>query len=101
MSTRCLIGRKIENNKVEYIYCHHDGYLDGVGETLETYYTNNGAIDKLMSLGDLSSLGKEVESNPDQWNYNKVNRNRCVAYKDRGEENVNSKLATSKEYIDR
>ncbi len=35
MSTRCLIGRKVDNNKVEYIYCHHDGYLDGVGETLK------------------------------------------------------------------
>ena len=74
MSTRCLIGRKIENNKVEYIYCHHDGYLDGVGETLKTYYTNNDVIDKLMALGDLSSLGKEVESNTDKWKYNKVNR---------------------------
>ena len=61
MSTRCLIGRKIENNKVEYIYCHHDGYLDGVGEILKTYYTNDDVIDKLMALGDLSALGKIAE----------------------------------------
>lgn len=100
MSTRCLIGRKIKDNKVEYIYCHHDGYLDGVGKILKAYYTNDSVIDKLMSLGDLSSLDKEVESNPDQWNYNKVNRNLCVAYKDRGEENVNSKIAARREYID-
>lgn len=32
MSMRCLIGRKLDNNKVEYIYCHHDGYLYGVRE---------------------------------------------------------------------
>lgn len=100
MSTRCLIGRKVEDNKVEYIYCHHDGYLDGVGETLKTHYTNNNIIDKLMALGDLSALGKVAESNPDQWDYNKVNRNLCIAYKDRGEENVNSKIVPKKEYSD-
>lgn len=61
MSTRCLIGRKIKDNKVEYIYCHHDGYLDGVGEILKTYYTNDDVIDKLMALGDLSALGKIAE----------------------------------------
>lgn len=99
MSTRCLIGRKVDNNKVEYIYCHYDGYLEGVGETLKNHYTTEDKIDKLMALGDLSALGEVAESNPDQWNYNKVNYTLCAAYKDRGEEDVESKTATEEEYI--
>lgn len=101
MSTRCLIGRKIKDNKVEYIYCHHDGYLDGVGETLKTYYTNDGIIDKLMALGDLSALGKIAESNPNQFNFGKIDYNLCAAYKDNGEEDVDSKIITEKEYVDK
>ena len=99
MSTRCLIGRKVDDNKVEYIYCHHDGYLEGVGETLKNHYTTEDKIDKLMALGDLSALGEVAESNPDQWNCNKVNYILCAAYKDRGEEDVESKTATEEEYI--
>ena len=101
MSTRCLIGRKIDNNKVEYIYCHHDGYLDGVGETLKTYYTDNDIINKLMALGDLSALGKIAESNSDQFNFGKINCDLCAAYKDNGEEDVDSTILTEKEYVDK
>lgn len=101
MSTRCLIGRKIKDNKVEYIYCHHDGYLDGVGETLKTYYTNDNIIDKLMALGNLSALGEIAESNPDQFNFGKINYNLCAAYKDNGEEDVDSTIITEKEYVDK
>ena len=101
MSTRCLIGRKIKDNKVEYIYCHHDGYLDGVGETLKTHYTNDSIIDKLMALGDLSALGEIAESNPNQFNFDKVDYNLCAAYRDNGEEDVDSTIITEREYIDK
>lgn len=102
MSTRCLIGRKIKDNKVEYIYCHHDGYLDGVGEILKTYYTNDGVIDKLMALGNLSALGKIAESNPNQFNFvGKIDYNLCAAYRDNGDEDVDSKIITEKDYIDK
>lgn len=101
MSTRCLIGRKIKDNKVEYIYCHHDGYLDGVGEILKTHYTNDSVIDKLMALGDLSALGEIAESNPNQFNFGKIDYNLCAAYRDDGEEDVDSTITTEKEYIDK
>lgn len=101
MSTRCLIGRKIKDNKVEYIYCHHDGYLDGVGEILKTHYTNDSVIDKLMALGDLSALGKIAESNPNQFNFGKIDYNLCAAYKDNDEKDVDSTIITEKEYIDK
>ena len=102
MSTRCLIGRKIKDNKVEYIYCHHDGYLDGVGEILKTYYTNDGVIDKLMALGNLSTLGKIAESNPNQFNFvGKIDYNLYAAYRDNGDEDVDSKIIPEKDYIDK
>lgn len=102
MSTRCLIGRKIKGNKVEYIYCHLDGYLDGVGEILKTHYTNDGVIDKLMALGNLSALGEIAESNSNQFNYlGNIDYNLCAAYRDNGEEDVDSKIVTEKEYIDK
>lgn len=101
MSTRCLVGRKVSDNKVEYIYCHYDGYLDGVGETLKKHYTTEDKIDKLMALGDLSALGEVAESNPNQWDYNKVNYDLCTSYKDRGETDVDSKIVTDEEYYDK
>ena len=102
MSTRCLIGRKIKDNKVEYIYCHHDGYLDGVGEILKTHYTNDSVIDKLMALGDLSALGEIADSNPNQFNYlGNIDYKLCAAYRDNGEEDVDSTIITEKKYIDK
>lgn len=101
MSTRCLIGRRIKDNKVEYIYCHHDGYLDGVGEILKTHYTKDSVIDKLMALGDLSALGEIAESNPNQFNFSKMDCNLCAAYRDNGEKDVDSTITTEKEYIDK
>ena len=101
MSTRCLIGRRIKDDKVEYIYCHHDGYLDGVGEILKTHYTKDSVIDKLMALGDLSALGEIAESNPNQFNFSKIDYNLCAAYRDNGEKDVDSTITTKKEYIDK
>lgn len=61
MSTRCRIAIKEPNGTYRSIYCHHDGYPEGVGEILETYYTDVNKIEKLMDLGDISSLGASLE----------------------------------------
>lgn len=60
MSTRSYISRLNENGSVTGIYCHHDGYPDGVGKMLNEHYTNEDKIDALMSLGDLSALGPGI-----------------------------------------
>lgn len=87
MSTNSLIGRKIENNKVEYIYCHWDGDIDGVGDTLyEHYFCEDEKIDELFKNGDLSSLSYCIEDNE--------------TYKDRGEDEWESKICAEKEYIE-
>jgi len=60
MATRSTIARVLNNGTVKQIYCHYDGYLDGVGKTLKENYTDTKKLDKLLKLGDLSTLGPEI-----------------------------------------
>lgn len=56
MATRSYIAKQNSNDTIAYIYCHFDGYLEGVGKTLFTHYTDETVIDKLMGLGGIRSL---------------------------------------------
>jgi len=58
MATRSLIG-VLHNNQCKAVYCHFDGYLSGVGQTLINHYDVVKA-DQLVALGDISSLGAEI-----------------------------------------
>ena len=58
MGTRSLIGI-MHGNNCKAIYCHWDGYLEHNGQILYTHY-NSAKTNYLVSLGDLSSLGKEI-----------------------------------------
>ena len=60
MSTRSFIGAL--NGTIEAIYCHHDGYPDGVGATLHSSYMTGPKVRALLKLGDMSQLGKTVKS---------------------------------------
>lgn len=61
MSTRSLIGIK-KDNKYVYVYCHFDGYPEGVGKTLIENYTYTEIIEELILKGDMSSLENTIES---------------------------------------
>ena len=61
MATRSFIGIQNSNGTITGVYCHHDGYLDGVGKTLQENYTTASAVDELVSLGSLSSLGEDLD----------------------------------------
>ena len=103
MSTRCLIGILKKDGKeeyVDYIYCHHDGYIEYVGKILNDNYNNKDLIYKLLNLGDLSVLGTEPISNPNYWKDLKenYNENYCVSYRDRGETNTDYKTCKLNEY---
>jgi hypothetical protein len=80
MATRSRIAIKHENETIESVYCHFDGYPKGVGATLLNHYTDKDTVAELISLGSLSSLGQTPVS--------------TVAYhRDRGED-----LAIKKHY---
>ena len=85
MGTRSLIATKQENGKISSIYCHWDGYPEGVGAVLSKHYLNPDKVSQLMELGNLSSLGAEIGEKQD---FNKRNslEDWCLAYgRDRGE----------------
>lgn len=87
MSTRSLIGI-LKGNDVEFIYCHNDGYINGVGVTLQAYYDTKEKVEQLISLGDLSALGSQPISKPEYWEITKENlfADHTIAYKDRDED---------------
>lgn len=61
MATRSYVGiaEKDDQGKdyVDYIYCHWDGYLTGVGKTLLEHYDSYILARSLINLGDVSCIG--------------------------------------------
>lgn len=103
MSTRCFIGiYDSDKDKVKYIYNHWDGYISHVGIYLYYGYQDVEKIKKLIDLGDISSLGYNVEAPrkfKDSMDINNLNlamschikTSFTVSYKrDRHEKNVNA-----------
>lgn len=61
MATRSTIAMQFDDGSVKQVYCHWDGYLEGVGKTLFQHYTPE-KVEALLAEGDLSSLGAEIGS---------------------------------------
>lgn len=86
MSTCCLISKQIETNKFNTIYCHFDGYLGGVGKMLLDNYSDPDKVDSLLALGDISSLGSNLEADHEGHSFDTPVDDVVVAYhRDRGE----------------
>ena len=60
MATRSAIGFLEHDGSVHAVYCHWDGYLEGVGQTLVKHYSNTYKTLALLEHGDISSLGREI-----------------------------------------
>lgn len=58
MSTRSRIGAMNPDGTITSVYCHNDGYVSGVGEILSEHYGNPVDVYRLLTLGDLSVLGR-------------------------------------------
>lgn len=98
MSTRSRIGMKMPDGTIKSIYCHWNGYPEGVGKTLEKYYQDPKKVEKLLELGDISSLGSHYDAKISKADWNKFEEiddpaereefikkaeNCTIAYKDR------------------
>lgn len=59
MGTRSRIA-VMHGDNCKSVYCHWDGYLDHNGRILFEHYDSSKA-NHLVALGDISSLGKEIE----------------------------------------
>lgn len=64
MSTRSIIAMKNPDQSVSGIYCHFDGYPDGVGKCLFQHYQDEEKIKELLKLGSLSSLAPRLAPDP-------------------------------------
>ena len=66
MSTNAAIGLTMPDGTIKAVYLHWDGYITdgGAGETLAEHYQDRAKVEKLISLGFLSSLGAEVDPDP-------------------------------------
>jgi len=64
MSTHAAIGVKNSDGTIRAVYCHHDGYIDYVGVTLNGFYKTPLMAEALIGLGYLSSLGKKIATEP-------------------------------------
>ena len=60
MATRSIIA-KLDDNGVQAIYCHNDGYLSNNGKILDQHYQNEVKVDNLIAQGDASSLKDTIE----------------------------------------
>lgn len=90
MSTRSYICKENEDETYTGIYCHSDGYLTYNGAMLLDHYSSRERVDKLLSLGCLSSLMPKIEPDPTKphsFDYNERQEDVCVFYgRDRGED---------------
>lgn len=66
MSTSAAIGLTMPDGTIWAVHLHWDGYIanGGAGEILAENYTDRKKVEKLISLGFLSSLGAEVDPDP-------------------------------------
>lgn len=60
MSTRSNIAVRKKDGTIKVIYCHYDGYVEGVGLALYNHYNNAEKANELIALGDISSLADSI-----------------------------------------
>jgi hypothetical protein len=58
MSTRSTIALEFADGSVSQVYCHFDGYLDGVGDDLVRGYSDPFELRELIDGGDMSCIGE-------------------------------------------
>ena len=99
MATRSVIAIEADG-KIISAYCHWDGYLEHNGEILYRHYQNSDKILKLISFGDISSLGAEIGEKHD---FDSRQHTNWTTYygRDRGEEDTEAReWAERKEMIE-
>ena len=98
MSTRSYICLEQEDGTLKGIYCHNDGHPIHNGNILIKHYASREKVEKLISLGDLSSLQKNIEPNPKlphSFDYKERQKGVCIFYgRDGGEKDTEAKPVT-------
>ena len=110
MSTRSYIAKKQPDETFKAVYCHFDGYPDGVGRVLVDSFTDENKVDKLLKLGSLSYLRDDIETQnnfktfPIRGNEIELKDVTMAYHRDRGDDleiNEFSNLETMLDYFDK
>jgi hypothetical protein len=90
MATRSTIALEYADGTVDQVYCHWDGYLSNNGQLLLKHWQDPFKVQKMMGLGDMSSLG---EGTGEQHSFDDaVGCSDCTFYgRDRGETGTEAK----------
>jgi hypothetical protein len=99
----------MKNGMIRHIYCHSDGYPEGVGATLLQHYNTWEKVKELIDGGDISVLGDETgkQHSYDKWWHNEEQgtpaQNWTLFYKrDRGEKDADAQVSRHEEsYADK
>lgn len=104
MGTRSDIIVRRADGKWARIYCHWDGYLENNGKILFEHYSGQKIVEKLIALGDLSSLKPKIgvkhpfdapryDQTEARAAYNKKYGDMCLAYgRDRGKGDADAQI---------
>ena len=85
MSTRGLIAIEAADRSCRSIYVHFDMYPSGAGVCLTKHYKTPERVERLLALGDLSSLGDRLSTGDPEPDAQDI----CRAYhRDYGEEQM-------------
>ena len=95
MATRSTIGMLLEDGQtIRSVYCHWDGYPEGVGAILAEHYTNLAKIEQLLAIGDISSLREDIG---EQHDFDSSSDVTTFYGRDRGEIGVAALVHTNQE----
>lgn len=102
MATRSSITVREKDGLRLSIYCHWDGYPKHVGRLLYNHYNTTKKALKLVSLGNISSLGKRIKPKKDViHNFDNSIKNVTVYYgRDMEEENQEPQKLSNSQSID-
>jgi predicted CxxxxCH...CXXCH cytochrome family protein len=101
MSTPCYIGRDNGDGTYTAVYCHSDGYPEGVGTMLLAHYATWDRVAALLALGNLSVLNERIGSKQDFGSY-RWEMGTCLAYgRDRGETGQQAQVYRSLAHLGR
>jgi len=96
MPTRSTIWATIavehEDGQITCVYCHHDGYYEGVGKTLLNHYNTLEQVEALIALGNIFVLDTSIDCPAGHSFNSRIDRYTVFYGRDRGEENQHGKL---------
>ena len=95
MSTNAYICLEFDDNHIEYIYNHFDGYIEHLGKVLFNFFKTKYDVQKLLELGDASFIEYKFYS------LEEILKNSEFYHRDRNEDwdEVKSKICNSRNDI--